>query len=62
MRTEIRDGSGNIIGWKDKDSSGTTHVYDKHGTYKGYSNDTGTYSGSGSFKFQGDNAVLLLND
>ena len=60
MREDIRDASGNLLGWKDK-AGDTTHVYSADGSYKGYSNSTGTYSSSAGFIISGNNPDLLLN-
>ena len=59
MREEIRDTSGNLLGWKDK-SGDTTHVYTADGSYKGYSNSTGTFCSSAGKVYSGDNPNLLL--
>jgi len=44
---------GTLVGWKDRDGSGTVRVYGADGDYKGHADDTGTYD-VGSALTRGD--------
>jgi len=61
MREDIRDGSGNLVGWKEN-KEGRTDIWGSDGDYKGHSDSTGTHSSRDGFKYTGQNEDLLLDD